>query len=71
MKPTFAERAVSTDVSGGNFYKGKWVYTGTATDVATGLSAKGKNYASKGGAKEHAIANLKNMLLEKGIIRED
>ena len=70
-KPTFAERVVETDVSSGNFHRWKWVYTGKATDVATGITAKAGNYKSKDGAEKHAKINLKAILQERGIIHNE
>ena len=70
-KPTFEEMVVEIHVSSGNFHNWKWVYTAEAVDVATGITAKGKNYKSKDDAKKHARINLKAILLEKGIIRKD
>ena len=70
-KPTFAERVVEARITKQGFYKGEWTYSAEAVDVATGIKAKAKNYYSKGGAKEHARINLKAILLEQGIIRED
>ena len=72
-KPTFDERRpwIKVDVSNGNFYRWEWVYSAKAVDVATDISAEAKNYASKGGAKEHALNYLKAILLEKGIVRKD
>ena len=70
-KPTFEERVVETDVSGGNFYRWEWVYSAEAVDVATGIKAEVQNYQSKDGAEERARKHLKAILLERGIIRKD
>ena len=70
-QPTFAERRIETEITRSGFYKWEYVHSAEAVDVATGIRAKAKNYKSKGGAKEHARANLKAKLLEQGIIRED
>ena len=70
-KPTFNERRITVEVYKSNFYKWKKVHSAEAVDVATGISAKAKNYKSKSGAKEHARENLKTILLERGIIRKD
>ena len=47
------------------------MHSAEVVDVATGIRAEAKNYKSRGGAKEHARANLKAKLLEQGIIRKD
>ena len=70
-KPTFAERRIETKITSSGFYKFKYVHTAEALDVATGIRAKARNYKSKDGAKEHARANLKAILLERGVIRKD
>ena len=70
-KPTFAERVVETRITREGFYKFQYKYTAEAVDVATGITAKARNYESKGGAKEHARENLKAILLDRGIIRKD
>ena len=70
-KPTFAERVVEARITRKGFYRWEYVYTAEAVDVATGTTAKARNYKSEGGAKEHARINLKAILLEKGIIRKD
>ena len=35
------------------------MYTGKATDVATGITAKAGNYKSKDGAEKHATINFR------------
>ena len=70
-KPTFTERRIETKITRSGFYKWEYVHTAEAVDVATGIRAKAKNYKSKDGAKEHARANLKAILLERGVIRKD
>ena len=70
-KPTFNERRIKVDVYKSNFYRWEWVHSAEAVDVATGISAKAQNYASKGESKEHAQQNLKDILLERGIIHKD
>ena len=70
-KPTFNERRITVEVYKSNFYKWERVHSAEAVDVATGISAKAKNYKSKSGAKEHARENLKAILLERGIICKD
>ena len=70
-KPTFAERRIETKITRSGFYRWEYVHTAEAVDVATGIRAKAKNYKSKDGAKEHARANLKAILLERGVIRKD
>ena len=70
-QPTYAERRIETEITRSGFYKWEYVHSAEAVDVATGIGAEAKNYKSKGGAKEHARANLKAKLLEQGIIRED
>ena len=67
-KPKFEERNVTCFVYRSNWYKFEYVYSAKAIDVATGIEAKGQNYKSKSGAKEHARANLKEELLKRGII---
>ena len=71
-KPTFNERrpGIRVDIDSG-FYRWEWSYSAKAVDVATGLSAEAKHYASEGGAREHALNYLKAILLDKGIIRKD
>ena len=70
-QPTFAERVIETKITRSGFYKWEYVHSAEAVDVATGIGVEAKNYKSKGGAKEHARANLKAKLLEQGIIRKD
>ena len=70
-QPTFAERGIETKITRSGLYKREYVHSAEAVDVATGIRAEAKNYKSKGGAKEHARANLKAKLLEQGIIRND
>ena len=70
-KPTFNERRITVEVYKSNLYRLEWVHSAKAVDVATGISAKAKNYKSKSGAKEHARENLKAILLERGIIHKD
>ena len=70
-KPTFAERVVEAHITRQGFHGFEWKYTAEAVDVATEIKAKARNYYSKDGAMEHARINLKAILLERGIIRED
>ena len=70
-KPTFNERRIEADVYRSGLYKWEYVHSAEARDVATGITAKAKNYKSKGGAIEHAKLSLKAILLDKGIIRKD
>ena len=70
-KPTFNKRRIEAHVYKSNIYKWEYVHSAEARDVATGITAKAKNYKSKGGAIEHAKLNLKAILLDKGIIRKD
>lgn len=67
-KPTFEERNVDCHVYKSNFYRGEWVRSAIATDVATGISEKGKNYKSESGAMKHARDNLRTTLKSRGII---
>ena len=70
-KRTFAERIVETHITWRGFHAWEWKYNAKAKDVATGIEAEAKHYYSKDDAKEHAITNLKAILLERGIIRKD
>lgn len=52
----------------GRVHKLKWVYDGTAWDVASGTSVKDRHYKSRQGAIEHAVAKLLPMLQAKGLL---
>lgn len=45
-------------------------YITEAVDVATGIKVLSGRFLSHDGAKKHARANLKEILLQKGIIQE-
>ena len=52
----------------GRVHKLKWVYDGTAWDVASGKSVEAKHYQSKQGAIEHAVKELIDKLKASGIV---
>ncbi|XP_054748644.1 uncharacterized protein LOC129253876 [Lytechinus pictus] len=52
----------------GRVHKFKWVYDGTAWDVASGISVKDRHYSSRHGAIEHAVAKLLPELQAKGLL---
>ena len=70
-KPTFNERRIEAHVYHSGIHDWEYKHSAEARDIATGITAKAKNYESKGGAIEHAKLNLKAILLDKGIIRKD
>ena len=53
----------------GRIHMLKWMYDGTAWDVASGTSVKAKHYQSTQGAIEHAVKKLIDDLKAKGILK--
>ena len=64
----FEDRDITWSIYKSGLHKFQYVHSAKAIDVATGIEVKAKNYRSKIGAREHALANLKEELLKRGII---
>ena len=69
-KPNFEERNINCHVYKSNIHNWEWKHSAIATDVATGISEKGKNYKSESGAMKHARENLRAALKSRGIISD-
>ena len=67
---TFADRVVEDRITWTGFDNWEYKFVAEAVDVATGITVTSGKYLSQGGAKKHARADLKEILLQKRIIQE-